>query len=416
MTVITIGISLLALVLSMVRAAPLDPVRHFLVFFALGAGNIHLAVIALSVFLFVNNGYRLPEHVLRRAGLIIILMVILIIGITLFSPITERTVVKVAHLGLYIFILFQILQNLSTPGALASHLKYMSYAAVCIALVALALFQTGITQVPHIYLGRGGNEGSVFLTLMGVLPALALFLTERRKRFLIIALILVFVQYLCQSRSNYVISAGMILGALYFAFNSRVIKSALVLLAAAGAAMNLNMLTTRIEGQINFSALERLELARFGWQLWLERPLTGWGWGSTSELVPRASLTAIDYPDFHHTWLQLIVELGIVGWMLIAAFVAFALRCLWLSFVRVRDPAVSAYVLFATVGLIWLGFFEALTFGADRMIQVLFVLPFMGKLVEFGMQARYSPLRNAPPAPVRRRPRREGALGSAQVR
>lgn len=388
-TAVSIAISVLALLVSFVRMPRLEVIRHSAVFFALGAGNIHIAVIALSVLLFVNNGYRPPFRSLKSAEIIILLMVALIASITLFSPVTARTVAKLLHLGLFIFILFQLLQELASAERIRFYLRSMTYAATAVAALGVGLSVVGITESPHIYLGRGSNEGSAFVTFMGLIPAMTLLLWDRRPHYLLLTGVMVLANVLAGSRANTALSAVMFAGAFYFMFNSRAIKVGMLAAAIGIIYQSRDVIGFQLDRQMNYSTLERIELTRYGWELWKQRPLTGWGWGSTSNLVPQASLVTGEYPHFHNTWVQILVEVGAVGWLMISLLAAFALRCLWVSMVTLRSPVVSAYVCFAVISIVWTGFFEALTFGADRIVLLLFTLPIMGYMTTIGLKAQH---------------------------
>lgn len=388
LTALSIAISVMALLLSTLRSPQLEFPRTFLVFFALGAGNIYIAVVALSLLLFVNNGFRPPSRPIRRTELIVLGMVALIALISLFSPITERTITKLLHLVFFVFILFQLMNEFASPERIRFYLRCMVYAAATVAVVAIALSVVGLTEKPHIYLGRGSNEGSIFVTLMGILPALTLMLWERRPHYLLVAAVMAVAPVLAVSRSNTAVSAVMLAGAFYFFFNRPAIKAAMMIAAGVILYRSRDLLSLQLDSQMNYSALQRIELTRYGWNLWKERPWTGWGWGSTSNLVPRATLVEGEYPHFHNTWVQILAETGAVGCLIIGLFAWFGLRCVWISLVRVGIPAVSAYVVFALIGIVWLGFFEALTFGADRMIQLVLMMSIMGYMSTMGLQAR----------------------------
>lgn len=387
-TILSFAISFAALIAAMIQTPRYAVVRTSVVMFALGAGNIHVATIALTAMLFVNQGFRPPEIRLQRTELITFILVGLIIAISMFSPITIRTVTKLLHLGLFIFILLQLLRELTSPERIQHYLRAMVFAATGVSLLGFALPVVGLTEVPHIFLDRGSNEASIYLSMFGILAGLTLFLWQRKLLYLLPCLLMAAAQFFAGARSNNVLAAVMFAGAGFFYFNSRGIK-VLMLAAALGVLYwARDMVALSFESQVNFSALERLELTRFGWELWLQRPYTGWGWGSTSILVPQASLVQLEYPHFHNTWVQLLAEVGLVGGLLIAGFVWFSLRCIWISLVQAKSPAVAAYVLLAAIGITWLGFFEALTFGADRVIMLLFVLPLMGSMTMIAQRAR----------------------------
>ena len=387
-TILSFAISFAALIAAMIQTQRYALVRTTLVMFALGAGNIHVATVALTAMLFVNHGFRPPQIRLQRTELITCALVGMIIAISMFSPITIRTVTKLLHLGLFIFILFQLLHELKSPERIQHYLKAMVFAGTIVSLLGFVLPVVGLTEAPHIFLDRGSNEASIYLSMFGTLAGLTLFLWERKLLYLLPCLLMAAAQFIAGARSNNVLAAVMFAGAGFFYFDNRGIK-ALMLAAALGVFYwARDMVGLAFEGQVNFSALERIELTRYGWELWLQRPYTGWGWGSTSILVPQASLVQLEYPHFHNTWVQLLAEVGVVGCLLIAGFVWFSLRCIWISLFQARSPAVAAYVSLAAIGITWLGFFEALTFGADRVIMLLFVLPLMGYMTMIAQKAR----------------------------
>lgn len=388
LTALSIALSVAALLLSLLRSPRLELARHFLVFVALGAGNIYIAVVALSVLLFVNNGFRPPNRQFRRTELIVLGMVGLIALISLFSPITERTIVKLLHLSFFVFILFQLMEEFASPERIRLFLKCMVYAAFVVAVLGVGLSFIGVTEKPHIYLGRGSNEGSIFVTLLGILPALTLMLWERRWHYLPLAAVMAVAPLLAVSRSNTVVAAVMLAGSLYFFFNRPALKAAMLVAAGVIIYQARDLLSLQISSQMNYSALQRIELTRYGWNLWRERPWTGWGWGSTSNLVPQATLVEGEYPHFHNTWVQILAESGAVGVLMIGLFLWFGLRCVWIALARLRSPAVSAYVTFAFISIIWLGMFEALTFGADRMVQLVLMMSIMGYMTSLALDAR----------------------------
>lgn len=390
-TALSIAISFLALLASAIPTRRYAFTRLVLVIFALGAGNIHVAVVAFAVMLFVNNGFRPPAISLRRTELIIGILVGLIILVTFLSPVTARTLTKLLHLGLFIFILLQLLQEFTSAERIRAYLKAMVWAATAVATIGLTLQQVGLTEAPHIYLARGGNEGSVYLSLFGMLSALTLMLWERKPLYIAPYGVMVFAQIAALSRSNTLLAVFMLAAAAFFYFNSRAIKG--LMLAAAGviAYKSIDLVSLEVERQVNYSALERIELTRYGWELWLQRPFTGWGWGSTSELVPQAILVEQEYPHYHNTWVQLLAEVGYVGWLLIAMFVLFGLRCIWIALRWTQSPAVSFYVIMSMIGIAWLGFFEAMLFGADRFIITILVLTLMGYMTHISLAAHRVP-------------------------
>ncbi|MCU7906635.1 MAG: O-antigen ligase family protein [Candidatus Thiodiazotropha sp. (ex Epidulcina cf. delphinae)] len=72
------------------------------------------------------------------------------------------------------------------------------------------------------------------------------------------------------------------------------------------------------------SSTYRLHLWRFGLQKWLERPLLGWGPGTTHTLVEAKNDIALQDPPgssfdhLHNAYLEAVFQLGLIGFVLIA--------------------------------------------------------------------------------------------------
>jgi len=143
---------------------------------------------------------------------------------------------------------------------------------------------------------------------------------------------------------------------------------------------SMEFLSSAIEAQKNHSTLQRIALYEAGWSIWLERPFTGWGWGSTSLLAPQ-SPTDIRHPHFHSTYVQFIVELGVFGWLFVAIWI---MGSFWLIFLgitfRVDAPA-GYYFASASVVLLGSGFVHAMLFGGDRAVQVVVALALTWALI-----------------------------------
>ncbi len=72
------------------------------------------------------------------------------------------------------------------------------------------------------------------------------------------------------------------------------------------------------------SSTYRLHLWRFGIERWLERPLMGWGPGTTYGLIDAENSIALKNPDgssfdhLHNAYLEVLFQLGLIGLILIA--------------------------------------------------------------------------------------------------
>jgi O-antigen ligase len=84
----------------------------------------------------------------------------------------------------------------------------------------------------------------------------------------------------------------------------------------------------------------RLGLYRFGFEKWQERPLLGWGPGAVKSLIadsqrpellqpPKTSGEPHPLDHMHNTYLELLVELGLVGALLLFSIAWLLLRGLW---------------------------------------------------------------------------------------
>lgn len=400
---VMLTISLAAFLLAGFKVPGLDRLRHIAVFFALGAGQIHLAVLALMMLLFAENGYRPPRTVPRNATIALFIIVNLIVLVTLLSPISGRTVSELIQLFVYAVVFMMFTVYLRGPRRIEPMLKAMVVAATLVALLGIAGFQSGLSTAPHIYLGRGGNEGSFFLLVAGLLPALTLFVSDKRPIYILLAVIMLFAMVMATSRSNMAIGMFALGSTGFFLIRSiwlRVLLLGVLIGVLIGAIIfPLSLLQVLFEQQKNFSTLQRIALYEAGWSLWLERPWTGWGWGSTSVLAPQNNLTVDRYPHFHSTYVQFIVELGALGWVYSAVWVAGSLWLIISTALFRTDAAGGFYISLVSVVLLLSGVTEALLFGADRAVQVMLALALIGAFIRRGrrlsMQRRVTRPRQA---------------------
>ncbi len=76
----------------------------------------------------------------------------------------------------------------------------------------------------------------------------------------------------------------------------------------------------------------RIQAWILGTELWTEKPWLGWGPGSSPLLLARSERTELlDYrgvwlPHFHNTYLEILVQFGAIGFILLAALLAFLAR------------------------------------------------------------------------------------------
>ena len=90
----------------------------------------------------------------------------------------------------------------------------------------------------------------------------------------------------------------------------------------------------------------RVQLWRAGFSLLSQRPLLGWGPGSSDELIDALNLKQ-RFPHFHDVPLQLLVELGVVGLALFGGILGAMAQRFVAGARRVKEPA--DYLLFTAV-------------------------------------------------------------------
>ncbi|SFM48704.1 O-Antigen ligase [Ectothiorhodospira mobilis] len=95
----------------------------------------------------------------------------------------------------------------------------------------------------------------------------------------------------------------------------------------------------------------------YGIQCWMERPMLGWGVGSAQPLLKQDPNLAI-HPHFHNTYIQILVETGLVGLLLFCGLVLLLLFSLCNSFKKGNIPLdififlIGAWVMVLTWSLI----------------------------------------------------------------
>lgn len=376
------------MILALLKIDVLKNSRTFMVLLALGTGQIHLAILSFMIYLFAENGFLLPRHVSRRSFSVLVGALIAIVGVTFLSKVGSRTISELVQLVLYIVVFFQLQVVLRRPGELEHLMRLSVPAAVSIALMSLAFERIGVTQVPSIYISRGSNEGSVFLLLMGVIPCAFMFLRTRNVIYILCIFIIMVAQETATSRSNVALSGACLIATAFFMWKTRWVRMVLSLAALALIYLNFNVTAETWEQQQNYSMLQRIRLYEAGLELWRQRPWTGWGWGSTSEIAPRITLTDHSFPHFHSTYVQLLVELGALGVVIIGLWLAGTVGVVLYGLYGHLPAANAAYLVLSSLALIGSGFTQALLFGADRAIQVVFLYAFILCMIAQGREKR----------------------------
>jgi O-antigen ligase len=117
------------------------------------------------------------------------------------------------------------------------------------------------------------------------------------------------------------------------------------------------------------SAEYRIQVERFGVKKWLERPIFGWGPGTTKHLISHSGVPALLHPHWkggrvwmdhvHNTYLEILVCFGLVGIILVLTVLMFLLKRLKNAYQEGRLPADYALFLTGTFALmaVW-SFFD----------------------------------------------------------
>jgi O-antigen ligase len=100
----------------------------------------------------------------------------------------------------------------------------------------------------------------------------------------------------------------------------------------------------------------RVQAFRYGLRKWLERPVFGWGPGSTEYLISHSGEQILQHPlsgggyvwldHLHNTYLEVLFRFGLVGALLILTVLGLLLRDLWVAHLEGRLPI--DYMLFLT--------------------------------------------------------------------
>lgn len=369
-----LAISAMAIILAILKVPGLSTLRYVAVFFALGCGQIHLAVVALITLLVVENGYTFPRSVHRNSTLALLMFLISVVFVTFLSPINRRVIAELVQLFTYAFIFILFVHHFRQSERIQQIWRSSAIAALLVAVLGIMLNKAGATSSPHIYLGRGGNEGSMFLLICGVIPTMTLFVMRPRLVYLAIATIIIYAQILATSRANIAMSTIVVLSPILFLIQARWLRILTFLGLVGFIIAQVSLLQSAFVEQQNYSVLQRFALYEAGWSLWLDRPWVGWGWGATSQIAPQTSLTDETFPHFHSTYIQFIVELGLLGWVINVLYVLGAFALISITIAGKLARHVSFYIAVSCGALLGAGLTEAMLFGADRAVQVVLVL------------------------------------------
>jgi len=122
------------------------------------------------------------------------------------------------------------------------------------------------------------------------------------------------------TRAVWVSFAGTVLALIFFSGNRTLRRAGLGIVLVAGAGLALSLSSNELDGTLRDRLQElgpveyRQAVYAGGWEMFLQRPLTGWGFNQMPAELPRhvsGYKEKVLYP--HNTYLELLVEDGIVG-------------------------------------------------------------------------------------------------------
>ena len=104
----------------------------------------------------------------------------------------------------------------------------------------------------------------------------------------------------------------------------------------------------------------RFDLWQSGIDMWSERPVAGWGYGSTDHLKPFENANGM---SLHNAYLSSLVELGLVGFGIFVTFI--------LGLLARRDLSLQPGIAAAAFAVVANGFFESSLLGLGSPITIL---------------------------------------------
>lgn len=397
-------LSLVVSVVALLFAPPLIPgidrARLTLIIVGLGCGQIYLAVAAYALFLISESRWRLDTGISSFGYLLGFLLLVGIGVTTAVVPASGRALPELAQLALYVVLTLLTLNYLRDGEHIQRLLSAAVLGSLGVTLISFVSIALDLQSAPSIFLARGANEGSVFLSTIGAVPAAIMFVRTRNPFYLLCLLSFAYAQNIATARGSLLVTGIAGLGAGFFIWRQPFVRVLLVLTGLYLIATYVPLLSATYQENLNFSARERMALANYGYWLWEQRPITGWGWGSTTYLAQTASTTELVYPHFHNTYIQLLVESGVVGWTIVVLFLITSLRLSYTAMVRFGVPHLSALVVISALGLTVSGLFDAMLYGADRAVQVIILMSLMFRSVRIAEKAAAAPVFMATPLPA----------------
>ncbi len=255
----------------------------------------------------------------------------------------------------------------------------------------------GLHEWPAHLIGR--NEGAFFLVLSGLGPALFLFTkyTGKKKYLLVFVVFIICIGISgSDSRSGIAMSFTVIsLYILFVLFGFSLIKVSLSLILLCLIAISIlpvdDFLKHSFDVSHNHYNMERLVLLMTSYDLFLQKPFFGWGWGKIEFLMPTYAATVGSYPHPHNTYARFLVELGFIG---LFVFVA-PLIIIFFQFIQSLKLGFYHFAVFQGVTslvVILFAFVDALFYGANRGLSLSIMIGVCFSMAAFLKSHNYSEL------------------------
>ena len=233
--ILPIAISGFALLAAVLALPGFGLARWAMVIAALGAGQIYLAVMALGLMLLVENKWHFDLAGSRPALLFTGFLLIAVFILTSLSPVTLRTYSEGAQLLIYTVLFVLLLSYLNSGHRITTLLRACVVGSGLVAGLAYMTVIFGWQSPPFIFVGRGSNEGSVFLALVGVVPAAILFVRTRNPAYLLFAVVLSGIQLTATSRGSLAVSGLALAASVYYVSNWMVVRASMLAVAVVPA-------------------------------------------------------------------------------------------------------------------------------------------------------------------------------------
>jgi len=277
------------------------------------------------------------------------------------------------------------------------------FAGVSLSLLSLAFLLPFVTKsldsMNLVYIYHGHNHLAEYLPFV-LLPCLSLFLAGKAKERLIFGLLTIFfflVMALTFSRNTFLFFPLVVFLLIWqLEVKNQKAKKLAIILASLSLILLLvlfyfswssfgqeilkshpeNFLAKKLIKPIVYEG--RFNYWREAWLGFLQKPFTGWGWGTFRLVSLRFQSLPATYSWYtHNFYLQTLVEIGLFGFLALMAFLIKALQKAFLLVKKQKDPLL--------VGIFWALILSAcqsiLDFGWEFPAIFLTFLVFLGGLI-----------------------------------